>query len=98
MKQKKFIAELNAVSSLAPFARRYGAAALDLCYVAAGRLDGFWERGLKPWDAAAGYLIVKEAGGFVTSIDNEDNPVYSKHLIAGNQSIHADVRKIIKSS
>lgn len=97
VKQKQFMAELNAVSSVAPMARRFAAGALDLCYVAAGRLDGYWERGLKPWDAAAGYLIARESGGFVTSIDNEDNPVYSKNLVAGNQSIHTDVRKILKS-
>ena len=97
-KQKIYINELNAVTSVAPLGRGYGAAALDLCYVAAGRLDGYWERDLKPWDAAAGLLIVKEAGGFVTSIDNEDNPVYSGNLVAGNQNIYASLRKILKQT
>lgn len=96
-KQAKFMAELNAVSSVAPMVRRFGAAALDLSYVAAGRLDGFWERGLKPWDAAAGVLMVKESGGFVSSIDNEDNVVYSHNLVAGNQSVYSDLRKILKA-
>lgn len=96
-KQAKFIAELNAVSNIAPMVRRMGSAALDLSYVAAGRLDGYWERGLKPWDAAAGVLIAKEAGGFVTSIESEDNVVYSGNLVAGNQSVYSDLRKILKS-
>jgi len=96
-RQAQFIKELNAVSSVAPMVRRLGAGALDLCYVAAGRSDAYWERGLKPWDCAAGILIVKEAGGFVTSIENEENPVYSKNLVAGNNDIYAEVRKIIKS-
>ncbi|HPD82433.1 MAG: inositol monophosphatase family protein [Alphaproteobacteria bacterium] len=96
-KQAKFMAELNAVSSVAPMVRRFGAAALDLSYVAAGRLDGFWERGLKPWDAAAGVLMVKESGGFVSSIDNEDNVVYSQNLVSGNQSVYSDLRKILKA-
>lgn len=95
-KQKRYIQELNAVTSVAPLARRYGSAALDLCYVAAGRYDAYWERGIKSWDVAAGYLIVKEAGGFVTSIDNEDNPVHSHQIIAGNQEIYAQTRKILK--
>lgn len=75
--------------------RRFGSAALDLSYIAAGRI-GYWERNLKPWDAAAGVLIVKEAGGFVTSIENDDNPVYSGSLVAGNQQVHSDLRKILK--
>ena len=97
-KQALYIKELNAVSSQAPMARRFGSAALDLAYVAAGRFDGFWERGLKPWDAAAGMLIVKEAGGFVTSIDNQENPVYSGNLIAGNSSVHETVKKILRDA
>jgi myo-inositol-1(or 4)-monophosphatase len=68
-----------------------------MAYVAAGRFDGFWERGLKPWDAAAGSLIVKEAGGYVSSIDNDDNPTYSRHLVCGNPAIHTNLRKLLKS-
>lgn len=92
----QYIKELAAISEQAVFTRRYGAAALDLCYVAAGRFDGYWERGLKPWDSAAGALIVKESGGFVTSIDNEDNPVYSRNIVAGNNEIYRTIRKILK--
>ena len=53
--------------------RRFGAAALDLAWVAAGRLDGYWERNLSPWDMAAGMLLVREAGGFVTDLDGGDS-------------------------
>lgn len=97
-KQEQFMKELNAVTSVAPMYKRMGAAALDLCYIAAGRFEGHWERGLKPWDVAAGYLILKESGGFVSSIENEDNPVYSGSLVAGNQEIHTQVRKILRDT
>ncbi len=92
----RFFKEQQAVAAHM-MTRRYASAALDLCYVAAGRLDGYWERNLKPWDAAAGYLIVKEAGGITTSIENDDNPVYSGSLVAGNQQVHNDLRKILQS-
>lgn len=93
----RFFREQIAVNEVA-MVRRYAAAALDLCYVAAGRIDGYWERNLKPWDAAAGYLIVKEAGGTVTSIEGDDNPVYSGSLVAGNPQVHSDIRKIVKAA
>lgn len=95
-KQDKFIRELSAVSKVSPMFRRLGAAALDLSYIAAGRLDGFWERGLKPWDVAAGQLIVKEAGGFISSIDDESNHIYSGNIVAGNQSVYNDLKKILR--
>lgn len=91
-----FYKELQAVQSLA-MVRRFASAALDMAYVAAGRIDAYWERGVKPWDVAAGVLIVKEAGGFVSSIENDDNPVYSGNLVTGNQQVHSDLRKILKS-
>ena len=91
----RFFQEQIAVNEVA-MVRRYGAAALDLCYVAAGRIDGFWERNLKPWDVAAGALIVKEANGVVTSIETDDNPVYSGTLVSGNAQVHSDIRKIVK--
>lgn len=97
-KHQKFINEFGAVITVSPMIRRLGAAALDLAYVAAGRMDGFWERGLKPWDVAAGQLIVKEAGGFVTSIDDEANVIYSQNLLAGNQSVYNDLRKILRAA
>ena len=78
--------------------RRMGAAALDLSYVAAGRLDGYWERDIKPWDLAAGVLIVKEAGGFATSIDDEKNPVYNNQIVSGNQAIYTHLRKNLRET
>ncbi|MEM9766109.1 MAG: inositol monophosphatase family protein, partial [Pseudomonadota bacterium] len=68
--------------------RRAGAAALDLAYVAAGRLDGFWERGLQPWDMAAGLLMVREAGGFVEALsDAEANPFGTGDVVAANAEV-----------
>ncbi len=71
--------------------RRLGSAALDLCYVAAGRLDGFWERGLKPWDVAAGALIVGEAGGTVTGMEGGPFDCRSGHVVASNGLLHGDM-------
>lgn len=71
--------------------RRAGAAALDLCYVAAGRYDGFWEAGLKPWDSAAGSLMVTEAGGRVTDYNGVEFWIDSPNLIASNGQVHGDL-------
>lgn len=95
--RERFFKEVDGVSKVA-MVRRFGAAALDLCYVAAGRIDGYWERNLKPWDVAAGSLILKEAGGTVSSIETDDNPVYSGNLVAGNPQVHSDIRKIVKAA
>jgi myo-inositol-1(or 4)-monophosphatase len=67
-----FLREIERVIARTAGVRRFGAASLDLAYVAAGRYDGFWERGLSPWDLAAGAVLVREAGGFVTEIDGGD--------------------------
>jgi myo-inositol-1(or 4)-monophosphatase len=71
--------------------RRAGAAALDLAYVAAGRLDGFWESKLKPWDVAAGQLLVTEAGGRVTGYEGEPYSVYNNRIVASNGLIHDEM-------
>jgi myo-inositol-1(or 4)-monophosphatase len=68
--------------------RRCGAAAIDLAWLAAGRFDGFWERGLLPWDMAAGILIIEEAGGIVTDIDGGRKMLESGGIVAGNASLH----------
>ncbi len=73
--------------------RRFGAAALDLAWVAAGRFDGYWELGLKPWDCAAGNLIVREAGGFVTDPSGDEHPV--SDVVAGNPHLHARLREAV---
>jgi myo-inositol-1(or 4)-monophosphatase len=98
VKNDLFFRELRAVSGSGVMVRRFASAALDLCYVAAGRIDGYWERYIKPWDVAAGILILKEAGGISTSIDHEESPVYSQQIIAANTAIHGDLRKILKSA
>ncbi|MBC2834355.1 inositol monophosphatase family protein [Paragemmobacter straminiformis] len=76
--------------------RRWGAAALDLAYVAAGRYDGYWERELKAWDIAAGLLLVKEAGGFVSAIRDGDEPLVKGSVICGNEGLFEPFRKIIR--
>jgi len=69
--------------------RRAGSAALDLAYVAAGRLDAFWELGLKPWDIAAGLVLVQEAGGIVSEIYGESDPLKTGHVLAATPKLHA---------
>ncbi len=76
--------------------RRWGAAALDLAYVAAGRLDGFWELGLKPWDSAAGILLVREAGGFVEPERAGDDLLTGRGIIAGNSEIFERFAGVIR--
>ena len=75
--------------------RRAGAAALDLAYVAAGRLDGFWELKLKPWDVAAGVLLVREAGGTVTTFDGTEYDVFNHRIVASNGLIHEEMTAML---
>ena len=76
--------------------RRFGAASLDMAFVAAGRLDGYWERNLQSWDMAAGQILVREAGGIVSGFDGNDDPLKTGNVICGNESIHAELVKILK--
>lgn len=78
--------------------RRYGAASLDLTYVAAGRYEGYWEEGLKPWDVAAGMLIVREAGGIVGTVSGKGDPVHDGDIIAANPLLMDNLRKILSSA
>ena len=78
--------------------RRGGAAALDLAYVACGRLDGFWERGLKPWDVAAGSLLVTESGGIVCDSQASEDFLYSGNIVAANPKIMRDLIPHISSN
>ena len=71
--------------------RRPGSASVDLAYVAAGRFDGFYESGLAPWDVAAGVLLVREAGGMVTSFDNSSDAIFSRQIVASNGRIHEEI-------
>lgn len=85
-----FVAKARAV-------RRLGSAALDLCYVAAGRFDGFWERLLSPWDIAAGSLIVEEAGGQVSSLGGTPFNARQGEIVASNGRIHAEMLEILRT-
>lgn len=76
--------------------RRDGVAAIDLCYVAAGRYDGFWELNLFPWDVAAGSLILREAGGKVSDFHGNSFNIYSKEILSSNQKLHSEMVKILQ--
>ena len=84
----EFLARARAV-------RRLGSAALDMCYVAAGRFDGFWEQHLKPWDVSAGALLIEEAGGRITGIDGSPFNASTGHLIAANDQLHAQMLDVV---
>jgi len=88
--------ELAAIQPNVAGLRRFGAAALDFAWVAAGRTDGYWERNLSPWDMAAGLLLVREAGGFVTDLDGGDAMMSKGHVVAGNETMHRDLLAILK--
>jgi len=91
----KFLAILKDFWAKAAGGRREGAASLDLCAVAAGRLDGFFEFNLKPWDIAAGALIVQEAGGIVTDMSGDEGWLESGDIVAANPKVLAQMLKII---
>ena len=78
--------------------RRFGAASLDLAWVAAGRYDGFWESDLAPWDTAAGCLLVREAGGFVTDFRGRSQPICDTQVLAGNDSLHSKLHKEVTAA
>ncbi len=84
----KFLVELRHVMGEVAGIRRFGAASLDLAYVAAGRCDGYWETGLAAWDIAAGILLIKEAGGWVSDFDGKTNMLETGSVVAGNEYIH----------
>jgi myo-inositol-1(or 4)-monophosphatase len=78
--------------------RRTGSAALDFCWVASGRVDGFWELKLNPWDCAAGYLIVSEAGGTLTNFRGEPASIYGREVVASNALIHMQMLDVLNQS
>ncbi len=87
--------EHSAVQNKVAGLRRFGAAALDLAWVAAGRYDGFWESALSPWDTAAGCLLVREAGGFVTDYRGRSQPICDTQVLAGNDAMHSKLHKLV---
>ena len=94
----RFLKELHQISPRVAGVRRFGAAALDLAFVAAGRFDGYWERDLKPWDLAAGLLMVVEAGGKVTSADGEAFSLAEGSVLAANLDLHGQVLARLKAA
>ena len=93
---EKFQAELEVFMRETAGVRRWGTASLDLAYVAAGRYEGFWERGLKPWDVAAGQLLVREAGGYVTALDGRPFKLEGDTVLAVNDSLHPTIVKLLR--
>jgi myo-inositol-1(or 4)-monophosphatase len=91
-----YVGMFRAITTGAAGIRRAGAAALDLAYVAAGRLDGFWEIGVMEWDVAAGILLIKEAGGVVTDFSFNDNYLESGNVIAGSPKMHQILYQLIE--
>jgi myo-inositol-1(or 4)-monophosphatase len=94
----RFRAELAAVMAKVVNVRRMGCAALDLAYVAAGRFDAFWERGINSWDIAAGVLLIREAGGFVSGADGEENYLETGSVCAGNELMHRQLLALLKGA
>ncbi len=76
--------------------RRFGSAAIDMAYVACGRFDFFWEEGLKPWDVAAGILIVTEAGGKISDYTNKNDYLFGQTIVASNKLLHVQILKILR--
>jgi myo-inositol-1(or 4)-monophosphatase len=93
-----YLSELRAVMAASAGVRRLGAASLDLAWTAAGRLDGFWERNLRPWDLAAGIVVLREAGGFVSDAEGGDGMLAQGSVVAGNESIQRKLLKLIKTA
>ncbi len=97
-RSRSWLRELGAVQDKVAGLRRFGSAALDLAFVAAGRIDGYWERNLSPWDMAAGIVIVREAGGFVTDLEGRDGMFATHHIVAGNETIQRALLAALKTA
>lgn len=89
----EFVKEIDTMLPKISGLRRMGAASLDLAYVAAGRVDGFWERGLQSWDMAAGIVLVREAGGIVSDLSNKQNMIKTGGIVAAPDAIHGTLLK-----
>ena len=93
--RKRYLAQLEQVMENVADVRRMGAAALDLAYVAAGRFDAYWEYGLSSWDFAAGMLLVREAGGYVSDPENGGDPLASGNVLAANDHLHSSLQSML---
>ena len=94
----QFRREFAAVQDKVAGIRRFGAATLDLAWIAAGRLDGYWERNLSSWDIAAGMHIVREAGGFATDLDGGDDMFAKREILAGNEAMQRELLALIRQA
>jgi len=97
-KFEEFLRIFKALFPMTAGVRRAGAASLDLAYVACGRLDGFWEFGLKPWDIAAGILLIEEAGGFTDEIYDNGDCIQSGNILSGNPKIFEELKNLLKQA
>jgi len=95
---ESFLRELGAVMKNVAGVRRFGSAALDLAYVAAGRCDAYWECGIKPWDIAAGIVLVREAGGYVTDYQGGNRMFENGQIIAGNDHLHVPLLRLLRAA
>jgi myo-inositol-1(or 4)-monophosphatase len=93
-----FRREFAAIQDKVAGLRRFGAATLDLAWVAAGRFDAYWERDISPWDMAAGLLFVREAGGYVTDLDGGDAMLAKGNILAGNETMHGEVLRLLRAA
>jgi len=93
-----YLRELRAIMAVSSGIRRTGSAALDLAWTAAGRYDGFWESGIKPWDIAAGIVMLREAGAYATDIAGKDKMLETGSIVAGNETIQAKLLKLLKAA
>ncbi len=91
-----FMRQLEAVMAISAGVRRFGSAALDLAYVAAGRYDGYWENGLNPWDVAAGIVLVREAGGFVSDVSGGNQMMAGCGILAANSELHGFLVRLLQ--
>lgn len=94
-KRPDLLVQLEGVATKTVGVRRFGAASLDLAYVAAGRFDGFWQAGLAPWDLAAGLLLVREAGGYVTDLEGGADVLDTGTVLAANPTLHAHLLRLV---
>ena len=91
-------AEIAMIQAKAIGIRRFGSITLELAYLAAGRIDALWERGMKPWDLAAGILMVREAGGFIADCDSDANPLETGNIVAANADLMPQIRREIAAA
>jgi myo-inositol-1(or 4)-monophosphatase len=93
-----FLREAAAVMAHVGGMRRFGSAALDIAYVAAGRMDAYWERGLNSWDMAAGIILIREAGGFISDADGNSDPFRTGSVACGNETLHRELLALLKQA